>query len=104
MGRLLRFVLVAAAVLFAQHAAQLHAFAHLEGELGHAQAGGASALPGQQPEGECLALHMLGCGPQTFVAVPPHAVPHSSAAALPAAAARRAPRLEFLSRAPPARP
>lgn len=103
MGRLLRVAFIAAAALFAQHAAQLHAFSHLERELGHAEAGGATAPPAEQHDGECLAFHTLGSGLPGLLGVPGLAPPAAAfAAALRVVPAPRAPRRQFLSRAPPA--
>lgn len=103
MGRLLRFVLIAAAALFAQHAAQLHAFSHIERELGRAEAGGASAPLPDHPEEQCLAFDTLGCALPGFAAAPLLDRPPAFAAAAFDLPLPRTPRLEFLSRAPPAR-
>lgn len=99
MTRLPRVALVAVALLFAQHAAQLHAFSHLESERRAAAAGGA---PAQQDEGQCLAFHLLGCGLPGLQALPCVA-PRPAAATFAAPALPRPPRLHSLSRAPPAR-
>ena len=101
MGRLLRFLLVAAAVLFAQHAAQLHAFAHIERNAASANWAGAS--PAQTGEGECLSLHMLSCAVPASLGVPSIAPTTASSVGARTAPVPRAPRLRFLSRAPPAR-
>lgn len=59
MGRGVRLWLLALAVLFAQHAAQLHAVSHFAPGGGKAGAAGPAVPAGGQ--GECLALDTLGC-------------------------------------------
>lgn len=100
MSRSLRLAVIAVALLFAQHAAQLHAFSHLESERGAAAAGGA---PAQQNEVQCLAYHLLGCGLPGLQALACVAPRPAAAAASAALALPRPPRLHSLSRAPPAR-
>jgi len=58
MARAIRFCLLALAVLFAQHAAQLHAVSHLAGGGGKPTLAGS---PAGTAQAQCLALDTLGC-------------------------------------------
>lgn len=60
-GRTLRFALIAVAVLFAQHAAQLHAFSHFKREITQAKQLADGALPAY-PQPQCLVLDAPGDG------------------------------------------
>jgi hypothetical protein len=96
MSRTLRYLLIAAALLFGQQAAQLHAFSHVP----HDPAKSGAPLSGH-PAAQCLAFHAidsvlphLGCPPQSAQAAPPTA--RYFILPLPLLA-----RFEFESRAPP---
>ena len=95
MTRTLRFLLIALALLFSQHAAQVHAVSH----LGHA---GKGAPPIGHPAEQCLAFHALDSAlPVLELAFE---TPHSALSAvffftLPLL---HPPRIVFDSRAPPA--
>ena len=97
MSRTLRYVLIAAALLFAQQAAQLHAFAHVP----HDPARTGSPLSGH-PAAQCLAYHAVDSAlPNAVRAVQPPRVapPTVSYFVLPIPFQ---PRIDFDSRAPPA--
>jgi len=98
MKRALPHLLVALALLFAQQAAQLHAFSHARQALNSQEKG---APPSTHSAAHCLAFHAvdsaLPCGaialePERIEPQPPLPI------ALPLL---RAPRIAFDSRAPP---
>ncbi len=60
MTRVLRHVLIAFALLFAQQGAQLHALSHFGRDLALAQGGEKSAPPVGHPAEQCLAFHAVG--------------------------------------------
>ncbi len=98
MKRVLRHVIIAFALVFAQQAAQLHSLSHLRQDLARA-AGGKAALG--HPAEQCIAFHAvdsaLPCRALAFD--PPRLAPaESPAVALPIS---RTPRLAFDPRAPP---
>lgn len=103
MGRTLRFALIAVAVLFAQHAAQLHAFSHFKREITQAKQLANGALPAY-PQPQCLVLDAPGCPLPSSGGAPALALQAVVAMPAPAVRAPRAPRIEPRSQAPPARP
>jgi hypothetical protein len=99
MSRILRYVLIAAALLLAQQSAQLHALSHLSDGT---ERGQKSKLPLGHPAAQCLAFHTvdsalpnLACAPLLQQAAPPTAA--YFVLPLPLLA-----RIEFDTRAPPA--
>jgi len=99
MKRSLRHLLVAAALVFGQQAAQLHALSHLKQDL--AECGGKCAPPSSQPSAQCLAYHAVGSALPAFglaLEPPQVALPAPTSFSLPLPFA---PRIEFDSRAPP---
>jgi hypothetical protein len=99
MSRILRHILIAAALLFGQHAAQVHALSHL-GDRGsdRSQSG---KLPLGHPAAQCLAFHAVDSALPNLSHAPllEQAAPRTVAyfvLPLPLIA-----RFEFDSRAPP---
>jgi len=97
--RLVRHLLIAAALLFGQHAAQLHAFSHVPHD---ARSGQKGAPASSHLAAQCLVFHAvdsalpnLACAPHLQQAAPPTAA--YFVLPLPLLA-----RFEFDSRAPPA--
>jgi hypothetical protein len=102
MSRFLRHLLIAAALLFGQHAAQLHAFSHVPHGSGNTERGQKSAPPLGHLAAQCLAFHTidsalpnLACAPQLQQAAP-------LTAAYFVLPLPFQPRIQFDSRAPPA--
>ena len=101
-NRTLRHLLLAAALVFAQQAAQLHALSHLKRDAVMAERGGKCVPPVNHPAEQCIAYHavdsVLGALAPAIdlprVNLPAIA---SGALSLPLAA-----RIVFDSRAPPA--
>jgi hypothetical protein len=101
MNRTLRHLLVAAALVFAQQAAQLHALSHLQRDLAAAERGGKCVPPISHPAEQCIAYHAVDSAlPGLALAIDPPrvALPAIAAVALPLPFL---PRIEFDSRAPP---
>jgi hypothetical protein len=99
MSRTLRHILIATALLFGQHAAQLHALSHFKQDL--AECDRKCAPPNGQLTAQCLTFHAVGSALPAFglALEPAHvALLDSAAVALPLPFA---PRIEFDSRAPP---
>ena len=102
MNRTLRHLFVAAALVFAQQAAQLHALSHIRHDLIKAQLGGKGIPPVGHPAEKCIAYHAVDSTlPSLAPAIDVQRVP------LPALASVNlpipfAPRIDFDSRAPPA--
>ena len=99
MSRILRYALVAAALLFAQQSAQLHALSHLADNGTEPQK---SKLPLGHPAAQCLAFHAVDSVLPNLASAPqvPRAAPRTAeyfVLPLPLLA-----RFEFDSRAPPA--
>ena len=97
MSRIARYVLIAAALLFAQQAAQLHAFSHVP----HDPAKNGVPFSGH-PAAQCLAFHTVDSalpGGARVIKPPRVAPPTVSYFVLPLPFE---PRIEFDSRAPPA--
>ncbi|HZT63583.1 MAG TPA: hypothetical protein VFA36_10645 [Burkholderiales bacterium] len=101
MNRTLRHLLVAAALVFAQQAAQLHALSHVQRDLAAAERGGKCVPPVSHPAELCIAYHAVDSTlPSLAPAIEPPRI------ALMALAAVELPllfppRIEFDSRAPP---
>jgi len=100
-NRTLRHLLLAAALVFTQQAAQLHALSHLKRDLVMAERGGKCVPPVNHPAEQCIAYHAVD---SVLAALAPAI--DSPRVALPAIASFAlplpfAPRIEFDSRAPP---
>lgn len=101
MNRTLRHLLVAAALVFAQQAAQLHALSHVQRDLATAERGGKCVPPLSHPAEQCIAYHAVDSTlPSLAAGIEPSRVslPAAASVALPLPLA---PRIEFDSRAPP---
>src|SRR5712691_7885777 len=99
--RTLRHLLLAAALVFAQQAAQLHALSHLKRDLVMAECGGKCVPPVSHPAEQCIAYHAVDSAlPALALAIEPPriALPVIASVDLPLPFA---PRIEFDSRAPP---
>ena len=99
--RTLRHLLLAAALVFAQQAAQLHALSHLKRDLEMAECGGKCVPPISHPAEQCIAYHAVDSAlPALALAIEPPriALPAAAPIALPLPFS---PRIEFDSRAPP---
>ena len=101
MNRTLRHLVVAAALVFAQQAAQLHALSHIKRDLAMAERGGKGAPPINHPAEKCIAYHAVDSVlPALALAIDPPriALPTVASVELPLPFS---PRIEFDSRAPP---
>ncbi len=101
MNRTLRHLLIAAALVFAQQAAQLHALSHLQRYLVMAERGGKCVPPVNHPAEQCIAFHAVDSVlPALGLAIdlPRIALPAVASFALPLPFS---PRIAFDSRAPP---
>jgi hypothetical protein len=101
MNRTLRHLLVAAALVFAQQAAQLHALSHTQRDLAMAERGGKCVPPVSHPAEQCIAYHAVDSvlsGPAPTLAPPRVPLPAVARVTLPLPLP---PRIEFDSRAPP---
>lgn len=101
MNRTLHHLLVAAALVFAQQAAQLHALSHVQRDLATAERGGKCVPPVNHPAELCIAYHAVDSTlPSLAPAIdaPRVSLPAAASVALPLPFA---PRIEFDSRAPP---
>ena len=101
MNRTLRHLLIAAALVFTQQAAQLHALSHLQRDLVKAERGGKCVPPLGHPAEQCIAYHAVD---STLPSLAPAI--HLPQVELPAFAIvvpplPFPPRIEFDSRAPP---
>lgn len=102
MRRTLRHLLIAAALVFAQQAAQLHALSHLKQDLIRVERGGKCIPPISHPAERCIAFHAVDSAlPGLALAIDPPriAFPAFAPSVLPPPFP---PRIEFDSRAPPA--
>lgn len=102
MNRTLRHLLLAAALVFAQQAAQLHALSHLKRDVVMAERGGKCVPPVNHPPEQCIAYHAVDSALPALALVirlPRIALPVIAFVDLPLAFA---PRIVFDSRAPPA--
>jgi len=100
-NRTLRHLLLAAALVFAQQAAQLHALSHVQHDMAKAERSGKCVPPVNHPAEQCIAYHAV----DSVLAVlalaiepPKIALPVVASVDLPLPFA---PRIEFDSRAPP---
>ena len=101
MNRTLRHLLIAAALVFAQQAAQLHALSHVQRDLATAERGGKCVPPVNHPAEQCIAYHAVDSvlpGLVPAIDLPRVSPPAAARVALPLPFA---PRIEFDSRAPP---
>jgi len=99
MKRTPRHLLIAAALVFAQQAAQLHALSHLKQDLIKAERGGKCVPPVNHPAEQCIAFHAVDSVLSNLALEPVRVVlPVLALAALPLP---YPPRIEFDSRAPP---
>ncbi len=101
MDRSLRHLLVAAALVFAQQAAQLHALSHVQHDLARAERSGKCVPPVSHPAEQCIAFHAVDSALPGFalaVNLSRTALPAVAPVALPLPFS---PRIEFDSRAPP---
>jgi len=99
MKRTLRHLFIAAALVFGQQAAQLHALSHLKQDV--TECGGRCVPPASHPTAQCVAFHAVDSALPNFALTidPPRvALPAIALAALPLPFP---PRIEFDSRAPP---
>jgi len=101
MNRTVRHLFVAAALVFAQQAAQMHALSHLKHDLIKAERGGKCIPPVSHPAEQCIAYHAVDSALPSLVAaidLPRVTLPALAAVRLPLLFP---PRIEFDSRAPP---
>ncbi len=101
MKRTLRHLFVAAALVFAQQAAQLHALSHLKHNLITAQLGGKGVPPVGHPAEKCIAYHAVDSTLPSLapaIDLPGVSQPTLASVDLPLPVA---PRIDFDSRAPP---
>ncbi|HKC53995.1 MAG TPA: hypothetical protein VKC33_05080 [Burkholderiales bacterium] len=101
-NRTLRLLLLAAALVFAQQAAQLHALSHAQHDMAKAERSGKCIPPVSHPAEQCIAYHAVDSAlPVLVLAIEPPriALPAVAPAALPLPFS---PRIVFDSRAPPA--
>jgi len=97
----LRHLLLAAALVFTQQAAQLHALSHVQHDMARAERSGKCVPPVSHPAEQCIAFHAVDSVlPVLALAIEPSriALPAIASFALPLPFA---PRIEFDSRAPP---
>jgi hypothetical protein len=101
MNGTLRHLILAAAVVFAQQAAQLHALSHVQRDLAKAERGGKCVPPVSHPAEQCIAYHAVDSAlPALALAIdsPRIALPAVAPVTLPLPLS---PRIEFDPRAPP---
>ena len=101
MNRTLRHLVVAASLVFAQQAAQVHALSHVQRDLAAAERGGKCVPPVSHPAELCIAYHAVDSvlpGLARTVEPPRIALPAVAQVTLPLPTS---PRIEFDSRAPP---
>ena len=99
MKRTPRHLLIAAALVFAQQAAQLHALSHLKQDLIKAERGGKCVPPVNHPAEQCIAFHAVDSVLSNLALEPVRVVlPVLALVVLPPPFP---PRIEFDSRAPP---
>jgi len=97
----LRHLLLAAALVFTQQAAQLHALSHVQHDMAKAERSGKCVPPFNHPAELCIAYHAVDSVLSALAPAidPPRvALPAIASVALPLPFA---PRIEFDSRAPP---
>jgi hypothetical protein len=101
MRHTLRHLILAAALVFTQQAAQLHALSHVQRDLAAAERGGKCVPPISHPAEQCIAYHAVDsalAGLAIAIDPPRIALPALAAVELPLLFP---PRIEFDSRAPP---
>jgi hypothetical protein len=101
MNHTLRHLLLAAALVFAQQAAQLHALSHLKRDAVMAERGGKCVPPVTHPAELCIAYHAVDsvlAALAPAIDAPRVTLPTITSAALPLPFAAR---IVFDSRAPP---
>ena len=101
MNRTLRHLLIAAALVLAQQAAQLHVLSHLQRDLAAAERGGKCVPPVNHPAEQCIAYHAVDSaltGLAIAIDPPRIALPAVAPVELPLPFS---PRIDFDSRAPP---
>jgi hypothetical protein len=101
MNRTLRHLLLAAALVFAQQAAQSHALSHTQRDLAMAERGGKCVPPINHPAEQCIAYHAVDSTLPSLapaIDLPLVSLPALASVSLPLPFA---PRIEFDSRAPP---
>jgi len=101
MNRTLRYLLIAAALVFAQQAAQLHVLAHFKHDPIKSERGGKCVPPVNHPAEQCIAFHAVDSMLSNLaLALEPVRVvlPVLALAVLPL---QFPPRIGFDSRAPP---
>ncbi|TMH80639.1 MAG: hypothetical protein E6H49_09090 [Betaproteobacteria bacterium] len=100
-NRTLRHLLLAAALVFTQQAAQLHALSHVQHDMAKAERSGKCVPPVSHPAEQCIAFHAVDSAlPALALAIePPRIVlPALAPVVLPLPFS---PRIVFDSRAPP---
>ncbi len=100
-NRTLRHLLLAAALVFTQQAAQLHALWHVQHDMARAERSGKCVPPVSHPAEQCIAYHAVDSAlPALALAIEPPriALPAVAPVVLPLPFS---PRIEFDSRAPP---
>jgi len=100
-NRTLRHLLLAAALVFAQQAAQLHALSHVQHDMAKAERSGKCVPPVSHPAEQCIAYHAVDSALPVLapaIDLPRIALPALAPAALPLPFAAR---FVFESRAPP---
>jgi len=100
-NRTLRHLLLAAALVFTQQAAQLHALSHVQHDLAKAERSGKCVPPVSHPAEQCIAFHAVDSAlPALALAIEPPriALPALAPVVLPLPFS---PRIVFDSRAPP---
>jgi hypothetical protein len=101
MKRTLRHQFFAAALVFAQQAAQLHALSHLKYDLVKAQLGGKGVPPVGHPAEKCIAYHAVDSTLPSLAPAIDAACPVLAVVAAVVLPLSFPPRIEFDSRAPP---
>jgi len=102
MHRVLRHLLIAFALLFAQQAAQLHDLTHAVRDLAAAARGDKSPPPLGHPAEQCLAFHAIGCALTSAQPLLDALRVAAQAIIGVATPLRAAPRIAYDTRAPPA--
>jgi len=101
MNRTVRHVFVAAALVFAQQAAQLHALSHVQHDMAKAERSGKCVPPVSHPAEQCIAFHAVDSALPGFAVPVVYSLVELPAVAPVALPLPFAPRIEFDSRAPP---
>lgn len=101
MNRTLRYVLIAAALLFAQQAAQLHAFAHVPHDPAKTERGSKGGPISGHLAAQCLTFHAVDSALPNLARAPQLQQAAPAAAAYFVLPLPLLARFEFDSRAPP---